>query len=474
MCREPVDDPRADGRPPEIGDLVTDLSLMLGQARFYGAQHRSVEEARARNAATLRALLRAGGNRPVEIGLADGYLFHDQRPLLGRERGADRLRPLLEELGAGGISFGPESAERDFEVLVELATRGDLGAMGLEHANAHLEAHGARGLRFLGAYAIGDGPADYAAKTLGTKVRRGTEHAGEGVVAVPSRLYDRLFDYLTDTMTGLFSGELFLIEGTKQEVASMLDQLTDDAFPLMNAAAKRTSRADPYLFRHSIRVACVALAVGRQLTRDRNVLLRLGAAALLHDIGKRFIPLDVLYHQGALDAAQRKAMEEHPRHGARLLLQLDDSDPLAVAACFGHHWQQTQAGYPDVEYRVQQSPATRLIKLCDVYEALTAKRPYKAPMSPRKAYRIMMTMGDHFDRALLHRFIRANGTWPAGHEVRLESGALARVQEQTDDFDRPVVRLEGEEELRDLREDRHADLGAVVGFAPEEQAALRA
>lgn len=468
MCRESIPGWLEEGRAPDVADLLMEVSLLLGSARFYGPAHAKCLEMRDRTHKTLKTLQEAQPGHPLEIGLADGYLFHEERPLRETDRGADRARRLLEEAGAGGIVFGPETTEQDLGALVELAQTKDVGDMTLEAANAVLAANGARGLRLLGAYAVGDGPADHASRKLGTKVKRETPASGAGVISVPVRLYDHLFDYLTDTMTGLFSDKLFLLEDTKHEVALMLRELTDDAYPLMNATAKRTSRADPYLFRHSIRVACVALNVARTLTENPDVLLSIGAAALLHDIGKRYVPLDVLYHDGPLDDAQREIMEEHPRHGARLLMQLEDSDPLTVAACFGHHWQTDQRGYPDVEYRARQSVATRLIKLCDVYEALTAKRPYKPSMAPRRAYRIMMQMEGHFDRALLHRFVLANGVWPSGHRVRLESGALARVQEQTGELDRPRVRLDGEEELLDLREAQHHHHGVVVDFAPQE------
>ncbi len=476
MCREPFDDPKVTGRPRRVADLVADLSMLLNQARFYGNEHGNAKKAAEAALQTIEALLRESNGRPIEIGNADGYLFHDQRPLFDTDRAADRLRPVLEDVGAGGIHVGPETAARDLDAFVELALDRDLAHLSLEDANRRLEAAGARGIKLLGSYAVGEGFGDYASLTLGTKAGTSPARGSAGAITMPSRLYDHLFDYMTDTMTCLFSDRLFRLEETKSKVSLLLSQLNEDAKPLMTATARRTSRADPYLFRHSIRVACIALTVARHFTEDKAVLLRLGAAALLHDIGKRYVPLDVLYHQGPLDEGMRLAMQEHPAHGARLLMQLDDSDPLAIAACVGHHWPMNHGhhggiGYPRVEYSVQLSAATRLIKICDVYEALTARRPYKPPLPPQQAYRIMISMEPHFDRAMLHRFILANGIWPIGYRIRLKGGAVARVDEQTDDLDRPVVCLEGEEEPRDLRDPRHAALGAIVGLDASEEAA---
>jgi response regulator RpfG family c-di-GMP phosphodiesterase len=84
---------------------------------------------------------------------------------------------------------------------------------------------------------------------------------------------------------------------------------------------------------------------------------------------------------------------------------------------------------------------TKLVKICDVYEALTAVRPYKKAMSAPKAFRTMLDMTAHFDEELLTHFIRTVGIHPAGTRVKLDTGDLARVVRQTRDFHRPVVEL---------------------------------
>jgi hypothetical protein len=84
---------------------------------------------------------------------------------------------------------------------------------------------------------------------------------------------------------------------------------------------------------------------------------------------------------------------------------------------------------------------TRIVKICDVYEALTAVRPYKRPITPTRAYRIMLGMGKHFDQHLLRKFIEVNGIFPNGQLVEMNTGELARVQQQSPKLLRPSVEL---------------------------------
>lgn len=137
-------------------------------------------------------------------------------------------------------------------------------------------------------------------------------------------------------------------------------------------------------------------------------------------------------------------MNKHVTHGGEILLEQADPDPLAVATAFGHHQTLDGSGYPTTLHPVRQGLGTRIIKICDVYEALTAVRPYKARMSPWRAYRVMLSMKGHFDLGLLRRFIEVNGLFPVGSLVRLANGEHARVLGPSGDPLAPRVRIESD------------------------------
>ena len=169
-------------------------------------------------------------------------------------------------------------------------------------------------------------------------------------------------------------------------------------------------------------------------------------------------------------------MQRHPVLGGGILLANRDSDPLAVAAAYGHHCAPGGHGYPRSCDEFHQGVVTRLVRVCDVFEALTAVRPYKPAMSPARAIRTMLAMREGLDEALLGTFVRVVGLHPPGTRVLLDDGSVGRVVSQTDDFHRPLVEvvavdgvalpLEARRRV-DLRVPGEEDPRRVVGPAPE-------
>jgi len=101
---------------------------------------------------------------------------------------------------------------------------------------------------------------------------------------------------------------------------------------------------------------------------------------------------------------------------------------------------------------------TEIVSICDVYEALTAARPYKQPMTPLRAYRVMLSMVNRFDRKLLRRFIETNGIYPIGQMVELDNGDLAMVREVGADMMKPVVEVIAKADGSDLAPEESATL----------------
>ena len=98
-----------------------------------------------------------------------------------------------------------------------------------------------------------------------------------------------------------------------------------------------------------------------------------------------------------------------------------------MAAALDHHQTFPAGGYPKVCHDVVLSKITKIVKICDVYEALTAERPYKRAMSPCRAFGIMFSMKGHFDSGILRRFVYVNGIYPAGSLVQMSNGMQTRV-----------------------------------------------
>ena len=198
---------------------------------------------------------------------------------------------------------------------------------------------------------------------------------------------------------------------------------------------------DRFTVGHSVRVALLALEVARAAGSTEDELLLVGTAGLLHDIGKSQVPQDLLFKQGPLGTEEWGAMSEHPRLGAEILVEQQDVHPSAIGAAFCHHMAPDGGGYPTPVAAFRPSGISRLIRICDVFEALTAVRPYKCDLTPLEAMAIMHRERAGFDPDWLCFFFRTIGIYPIGTRLRLDSGEMALVVAKGPSCDSPVVRL---------------------------------
>ncbi|HSG87640.1 MAG TPA: HD domain-containing phosphohydrolase, partial [Pseudomonadales bacterium] len=215
---------------------------------------------------------------------------------------------------------------------------------------------------------------------------------------------------------------------------------------------------DVFTVQHSLRVAVLTSYVARQMGAPLETVIEMTAAAMYHDVGKGLIPDSILYKPGRLDEEERRIMSTHPERGAEILLESPDVGSYALGAAWGHHLRHDGHGYPDRRPWFVTNRATSLIQICDVYEALTARRPYKDAFSPAKAYQVLHSDPGAFDPGLLAAFTRAIGLYPPGRFVAMSDGRLGRVSRAGRGLDRPVVRTFPAGEIVELDGIDHAEL----------------
>ena len=204
---------------------------------------------------------------------------------------------------------------------------------------------------------------------------------------------------------------------------------------------------DEYTFNHSVNVAIYSLAIGRRLGFSRKALTELSVTAMLHDIGKSRIPLEVLNKKGKLDENEWTLMKKHPLMGVEILLnlkQLGEINPKMVVGIFDHHLKNDLTGYPKLFRRKEPTLFGRIIQIADVYDAMTTPRVYREKnYTPDQALAIMLKdRGNNFDPILLKIFIGLVGMFPIGSLVLLNTGELAIVCKANSDtrlMDRPHV-----------------------------------
>jgi HD-GYP domain-containing protein (c-di-GMP phosphodiesterase class II) len=140
----------------------------------------------------------------------------------------------------------------------------------------------------------------------------------------------------------------------------------------------------------------------------------------------------VLNKPGKLSEAEFAIIKGHPVEGHRMLLGGSNVDPVALDVCLHHHEKTDGSGYPE---GLKDAAISRLAKMgavCDVYDAITSNRPYKAGWDPAESLRKMAewTQG-HFDPTIFQAFVRSLGIYPIGSLVRLSSGRIGIVVDQS-------------------------------------------
>jgi len=184
---------------------------------------------------------------------------------------------------------------------------------------------------------------------------------------------------------------------------------------------------DQYTTTHSMNVAVLSMALAEFLGLSATDVRTFGIAGLLHDIGKVKIPLDVLTKPGRLTDEERALMNEHPVAGARMLLDVEEDLDLAVVVAYEHHIMINGGGYPVLHYARDCHHASKLVHVCDVYDALRTRRPYREAWSFEKTLGYLQERsGLEFDPALCDAFLRMMREWEPQVAIVADPAAQAR------------------------------------------------
>jgi HD-GYP domain-containing protein (c-di-GMP phosphodiesterase class II) len=158
---------------------------------------------------------------------------------------------------------------------------------------------------------------------------------------------------------------------------------------------------DGYTARHSEEVVSTSRTLGLALGLDRAALAELEVASLLHDIGKILVPDSILKKRGELTADEFAMMAVHPARGAEILARVPGLEVVATIVRY-HHERWDGMGYPDGLSGVRIPLASRIIAVCDSYNAMTSDRPYRRAMSDADALtELHMHAGWQFDPAVV-------------------------------------------------------------------------
>jgi putative nucleotidyltransferase with HDIG domain len=194
----------------------------------------------------------------------------------------------------------------------------------------------------------------------------------------------------------------------------------------------RLKNKDNYTYMHSVAVCALMIALGRKMGIDEDTVKSLGMAGLLHDVGKMAIPDLILNKPGKLTDKEFGLVKSHPVRGWEMLKESDEVDDIARDVCLHHHERVDGMGYPEKLSTDNLSLFAKMGAVCDVYDAITSNRSYKEGWEPGLSIRKMASWKDgHFDNRVFDAFVSTIGIYPVGTLVKLSSGRLSVVSDQT-------------------------------------------
>ncbi|MCP5244710.1 MAG: HD-GYP domain-containing protein [Burkholderiales bacterium] len=215
----------------------------------------------------------------------------------------------------------------------------------------------------------------------------------------------------------------------------LVDEITQSVERNANALLSliRLKTADEYTYLHSVAVCVLMVALGKQLGLHGEELKRVGVAGLLHDIGKMAIPIELLNKPGKLTDNEFDVVKDHPCRGWEILRTVYQVDEPALDVCLHHHERMDGMGYPEKLSADNLTLHARMGAVCDVYDAITSERCYKKGWEPADAIKKMTMWKDgHFDETVFRAFVKTIGIYPNGTLLKLKSGRLGIVIEQSE------------------------------------------
>ena len=212
----------------------------------------------------------------------------------------------------------------------------------------------------------------------------------------------------------------------KSIIYDMLDEITSQR----DATANMTDLKlfDDYTYYHSVNVAVVSMVLGVAMGLSRTTLFRLGLGAMLHDIGKIYVPKEILDKPGKLTPTEFSEVKKHSQKGYEYLKEKWDIPYESNLAILSHHEKYDKSGYPNGVGGDSIPELARIVAVADVFDALTSERPYRKALTPSDAMEyIMGNNGSHFDPRVVDAFLQKVTLYPTGTHVMLSNGVKGVV-----------------------------------------------
>jgi len=406
----------------------------LRAIKLYPLEHSAVQKTLAELSQVAEELRAEEGE--LEFRVSGEFIFINSTRLrldLSNYATFGHILTLCKAAGIGAIHVGPRGTARDWTFLLSLLGGETKGGPAERYTEIVARLHETKVETF---------QLDAPMETQTDK------EFNEEAKAAANRTYSQSVAVTKDVINSVRIGKTPNIRKIKRVVQGIVDQVLNEETSLIGLTAIRDY--DEYTFTHSVNVCIFSVALGRRLGMTKLQLYELGLAALMHDIGKSRVPLDLLQKTGELTDEEWKWMAAHPWLGVLVLFQFrrqqEELSYRAMTVCHEHHMKIDLTGYPKAVRPRQVSLLSKIVSIADGYDAATSRRVYKTEALAPSA--VLEEMRDNprrgLDQVLVKAFINLLGIYPVGTLVVLDTFELAVVSASNpspEALSRPIVKI---------------------------------
>ena len=255
------------------------------------------------------------------------------------------------------------------------------------------------------------------------------------------KTYSEAFSTVENVLTSVREGKSVEVTPVKDTVGEIVHRVMEDNNVYMPLSGIRD--IDNYTFHHSVDVCIYSLITGKGLGLSVNELTDLGMGAILHDIGKCKVPLEILNKPGKLTDEEFQIMKLHSTYGYEILYNSEGFTKRIADIAHQHHERWDGSGYPSGFKEMEIDVFARIVAISDVYDALTADRCYRKKDLPNVvAEYILNNTGKQFDSELANKFFNNITIYPENCMVLLNTGEIGSIADSNNNIQvRPKIKV---------------------------------
>ena len=431
---EPVLGGANEGRLRQGGrHLLLALYTALRSLQLYPVENATVQKALDDLDTAARALVALESD--LEIRMAGDFIFVNATRLrleLDNYAAFSHILAALRAFAIGALRVHADASRREWQILLSLllslAERGEPEER-FEELFERLAAGGVKGIE------------------IERAVHQEHDPDAEEAKEQAKRIYSQGVAVTKDVITGARLGRATSVKRVKRAVQLIVDQVLNNETSLVGLTTIRDY--DEYTFTHSVNVCIFSVALGKKLGFTRLQLYDLGMTALLHDVGKARVPVEILNKTSGLDEREWRIMQGHPWLGALTLFAMRAGDELpyrSILVAHEHHMKTDLTGYPKALRERALGIYSRIVSVADGFDAATTRRSYQTvPIEPDQVLREMWQNPKRgYDTILVKALINLIGIYPVGTCVILDTfevGLVAAPNPEGQQLNRPMVRI---------------------------------